>query len=352
MATEAAVAQATDDGFMDKVIGDFSGTMSTVMCMFGDRLGLFDALTSGGPATSAALAERAHLSERYVREWLNQLASAGYLTYDPAGQTFTLPPEHAALLGALGGSYQWLASTLPIFDRFVEAFRTGKGIAPATLPKDTWAGLERYSCAMSFEHNLLGEWLPALPHIRAKLEAGITVADIGCGHGQALIKLAEAFPNSRYVGYDALAATVAQATANAENAGVADRVRFVQRDGADGLPEQYDLITTFDVVHDVARPLDLLRAIRRGLRDDGTYLCLEADSAERLEENAGTIGAMQYGVSILHCMTVSLGAGGPGLGTCGLPEPKMRALCAEAGFGSVARAPVNAPFEVLYEIKP
>lgn len=352
MATELAVDGAKVEAFTGKAVGDFAGMMTTVMCMFGDRFGLFPSLNTDGPATSDELAGRTHLSERYVREWASQMASAGYLTYDPATRRFTLPPEHFMILDAFGGAYQMTYHTLSMLDRFAEAFRTGKGVNPATLPVEAWEGLERYTCAACFEHNLLGDWVPALPEVQAKLEAGAVVADIGCGRGQALIKLAGAFPRSRYVGYDVLASNVAHATANAERAGVAARVRFERRDGADDLPEQYDLITTFDVVHDAARPFDLLRAIRHGLKDGGTYICLEADGAEHLEDNAGPVEAMMYGFSILHCMSVSLGAGGPGLGAYGLPEPKLRALCLEAGFGSVARVPVNAPFNAMYKITP
>lgn len=350
MATGLAVDGAKVEAFTNKAVGDFAGMMSTVMCMFGDRLGLFTALTESGPATSDELAGRTHLSERYVREWASQLASAGYLAYDPVARRFALPPEHATILGAFGGSYQMMYHTLPMLDQFADAFRTGAGIAPATLPVEVWDGMERYTCAACFQHNLLGEWIPALPEVRAKLEAGATVADVGCGRGQALIKLAEAFPRSRYVGYDVLDTNVAQATANAARAGVADRVRFERRDGADGLPGRYDLIATFDVVHDAARPLDLLRAIRRGLADGGTYICLESDGAEHLEDNVGTVGAMMYGVSVMHCMSVSLGAGGPGLGALGLPEPKLRTLCTEAGFSGLARVPVNAPFNAMYKV--
>lgn len=168
----------------------------------------------------------------------------------------------------------------------------------------------------------------------------------------ALIKLAQTYPRSRYVGYDAFAPSIARATANAQAAGVADRVRFEHRDASQGLPEQYEVITTFDVVHDAVDPRGLLRAIRKALRPDGRYICMEFNGSDQLEENAGLIGSLFYGVSVLYCMTTSLARHGEGLGTLGLPEPKLRELARDAGFGEVRRIPTEAPFKALYEITP
>jgi SAM-dependent methyltransferase len=178
------------------------------------------------------------------------------------------------------------------------------------------------------------------------------VADVGCGHGRALITLAHAFPNSRYVGYDVFAPAVARAQANAEAAGVTERVQFRTLDVVQGLPEPYDLITTFDVGHDMVNPRGALRAIRQALRPDGTYLMLEINCHDTLEANAGPLGALFYSASVLYCMTTSLAHGGEGLGTMGLPESKVRALCTEAGFSSVRRLPLENPFNTLYEITP
>jgi SAM-dependent methyltransferase len=154
------------------------------------------------------------------------------------------------------------------------------------------------------------------------------------------------------VGYDIFAPTIAEATAHAQAAGVADRVRFEHRDAAAGLPEQYDVITTFDVVHDAIDPRGLLRAIRLALQPDGRYVCLDINCAEHLEGNAGPLGSLFYGCSVLYCMTTSLSGQGEGLGTLGLPEGKLRELCLEAGFSSVRRVPLENPFNNLYEIEP
>jgi SAM-dependent methyltransferase len=167
-----------------------------------------------------------------------------------------------------------------------------------------------------------------------------------------LIKLAKDFPNSYFVGYDAFEPAIDAAIENARAAGVTDRVRFQQLDVEDGLPAEYDVITTFDVVHDAAHPRQLLEAIRRSLKPDGTYVCLEMNCSDHLEENVGPIGAMLHGISVLYCLSTSIANGGPGLGTLGLPETRLRDLATDAGFATVRRVPMENPFNILYEIKP
>jgi 2-polyprenyl-3-methyl-5-hydroxy-6-metoxy-1,4-benzoquinol methylase len=211
--------------------------------------------------------------------------------------------------------------------------------------------LERFSAGW-FENLLLQQWIPAMPEVEAKLKEGADVADVGCGRGRALIKMAQAFPTSRYTGYDAFGPTVDQATERARKAGVTDRVKFEQLDVTKGLPQLFDVITTFDVVHDAVDPLGLLKAIRRALNPDGIYVCLDSNCSDKLEENAGPLGAIFHGVSVLYCMTTSLSNGGMGLGTLGFHETKVRELAAAAGFGSVRKLPLENPFNNIYEIKP
>ena len=238
-----------------------------------------------------------------------------------------------------------------VLDQLTVAFRAGGGVPQSAYSDQMWDGLERFTSSW-FENLLTPQWLPAMPDVQAKLERGAQVADVGCGRGRALIKLAQTFPNSRYIGYDVFGPTIERAMANAQAAGVADRVRFAQRDVSQGLPEHYDVITTFDVVHDAVDPIGLLRTIRQGLRTDGVYVCLDINCSEKLEENSGPLGALFYGFSVLYCMTTSLAGGGMGLGTLGFHEPKVRELCAEAGFSQVRRVPLNNPFNNLYEIRP
>ena len=165
-----------------------------------------------------------------------------------------------------------------------------------------------------------------MPEVKEKLESGALVADVGCGAGGALINLAQAFPKSQYFGFDIFAPNVERATLHAQQAGVSDRVKFEQRDVAEGLPQHYDVITTFDVVHDASDPLGFVCSVRTALKDDGSYVLLEIACSDNLEENLGSIGAITYGTSLLYCMTTSLATGGAGLGTMGLPEPKLRGV--------------------------
>jgi SAM-dependent methyltransferase len=351
-----ALDEARVEAFMGKVLEDFSGTMTTLLCVLGDRLGLFEALVKG-PATAAELPVRAGVSERYALEWLSGLAAAEYLEHEPTDGRYALPPEHQPAFAQeagpmfLCGAYQMVHGMLGPFDRLVAAFRDGRGVPQEAFPDEWWDGMQRFTAGW-FENLLLGEWLPALPHVREKLERGALVADVGCGSGRALLKLAEAFPNSRFVGFDAYDGQIARAAHNAERAGVADRVGFKLLDVAEGLPGEYDLITTFDVIHDAVDPLAVIRAIRGALRRDGSYLLLEINCADRREDNVGPIPALFYGFSVFYCLTTSLAHGGEGLGTCGCPEAKVRELCTQAGFGPIDRVPVETPFNVLYEIRP
>lgn len=357
MTTGPAIDEGKLHAFMGKILGDISGAMTAVLGHLGDRLGLFKDLAANGPTTSAELAQRAGVIERYAREWLGGMASAGYLEYDAASQRYSLPAEHAMALAQeggpmfVGGFLHMLPAMVAPLGQLTEAFRQGGGVPQAAYDQSFWDGFERFSGGW-FENFLIQQWLPAVPNVQAKLERGASVADVGCGRGRALIKMAQAFPNSRYAGYDAYAPTIALATERAKDAGVGDRVHFETRDVVQGLPEQFDLITTFDVVHDAVNPRGLLKAIRAGLKPDGSYLCLEINCADRPEENRGPLATMFYGASVTYCMTTSLAGGGEGLGTLGLPEAKLRELCTEAGFSSLHRVPLENPFNTLYEAKP
>lgn len=355
MAMQQTIDQAKADAFVGKVLADTAALAVTVMSSIGDRLGLFKNLAEQGSATSTELAERTHVNERYAREWLSAMASAGYLEYDPATRRFTLPPEHIPVLARedgpvfFGGVQQELVGLAGPVNLLMRAFRNGGGVPMEAYDPSTWEGLTRFTNGW-FENLLVPVWLPAMPEVQAKLERGALVADVGCGHGKALLKLAQTYPLSRYVGYDSFAPSIEQAKTNAQAAGVANRVHFEQRDVSQGLPEQYDIITTFDVVHDAIDPRGLLRTIREGLRTGGRYVCLEINTSDKLEENIGLLGAFFYSVSVLYCMTSSLAHHGEGLGTAGIPESKMRELCAEAGFSEVRRVPMENPFNILYEV--
>jgi SAM-dependent methyltransferase len=357
MATPAPIEQVKAEAFMHQTMADLSSAIVTVMCTLGDRLGLFKELALHGPATSSEFAARASVNARYAQEWLSALASAGYLAYDATSGRFALPLEHAAVLAHengpwfLGGLYQQLPALLAPLDQLTQAFRRGGGIPQRIYDQNLREGMARFTRPW-FEHLLVPHWLTVIPEVQTRLARGARVADVGCGHGWALITLAQAFPRSYYIGYDACEAAIARARTNAEVVGVAERVHFRACNVIEGLPEQYDLITAFDVMHEMIDPRGALRAVRQALRSDGTFLMLERNCQNTLEANAGPLGALFYGISVLYCLPTSLAHGGEGLGTMGLPESKVHELCAEAGFSGVRRLPLEHPYNVLYEVKP
>lgn len=346
---------AAVEQFIGRGITDIAGAMTTIFCIVGDRLGLFRALDEGS-APAAELAARAEIDERYALEWLRGLASAGYVEEGSDGRYF-LPPAQAVVLARegnamfVGGAFQELGGMLPALERIIGAFRAGGGVPQAAYPDDAYTGMARFTAAW-FDHHLLGAWLPLLPELRERLERGIRWADVGCGAGRAVIRLAQAFPQSTFAGFDAFPAQVERARAAADVAGVADRVTFEVVDGAQGIPGRWDAISTFDVVHDAVDPDALVAGIRHSLADDGTYLMLEMNCADEHAENRGPLATVLYGFSILYCMTTSLAHGGAGLGTCGCPPAVVQRIGHDAGFGTVREVPIGDPFNRLYELHP
>jgi hypothetical protein len=345
------------EAFAGRALGDLSAATTTVLAIIGDRLGLWKELAGTGPHTSASFATAARIDERYAREWLAAMTAAEYVDHDATTDRFSLPPSREPALvdeaGPMffGGFLQALSGMFAIVDELTDAFRHGGGVKQSSYPEDLWEGFARASGSW-FENFLVPVWLAEMPDVRTKLERGARVADIGCGRGRALITLARHFPRSTFVGYDIFAPTVARGRADAAAAGVGDRVRFEHADAADGLPETYDVVTTFDVVHDAARPLELLQAIRAGLDDSGAYVCVDVNAAPTVDGNTGPLGALLYGFSVLYCMTTSLAHGGAGLGTCGFHEGAVETMCRDAGFSSVRKLPTENPFNNVYEIRP
>lgn len=350
------IDQDAAEAFSERVGADMSATLVTLMCALGDRLELFKSLVADGPATSEELARRTGTQERYVREWLHCLAAAGYLRYHPSSQTFELPLEHAPALadesGPLfsGGAFQMMLSISGILEPLLGAFQHGGGIPQSAYSNHLWEGMER-DTACWVKNALLQEWIPASPDVQAKLQNGCVVADVGCGRGGALIELAQVFPRSQFVGYDAFAPTVERANLSARAAEVEERVRFVCADAAIGLPDHFDVILTFDVIHDAVNPPRLLRGIRSSLRPGGIYVCLDIKGVERPEDRVDAQSAYYYAVSVLYCMTTSLAHQGAGYGTLGLPESRMRSLCRDAGFESVRLLAIDDLWHNLFECR-
>jgi len=345
-------SQAVEE-FAGRALTDVAGMMATLFCIVGDRLGLFVALDEGA-ATPAELAARAGVDERYALEWLRGLTAAGYLEQEDG--RWRLPPAHAPVLAReggvafLGGGYHELGGMLPALERVIESFRGGGGVPQAAYNDDAYVGMARFT-APWVDHGLLEGWLPLLPELRNGLESGIRWADVGCGAGHAVIRLAQEFPRSTFAGFDIFPAQIARARAAAEAAGVADRVQFEAADASQGLPGTWDVISTLDVVHDAVNPAALLAGIRRSLAGDGTYLWLEINCADDHADNRGPLPTVLYGFSLLYCMTTSLAHGGAGLGTCGCPPSVVEKLGRSAGFGSVREVPIDNPINRLYELR-
>jgi 2-polyprenyl-3-methyl-5-hydroxy-6-metoxy-1,4-benzoquinol methylase len=343
------------EAFVGKVLGDAAGFTTVALAALGDRHGLFKDMAGCGPQSPAELAACTKTDERYVREWLSAMAAAGYVRYDPASGKFTLPDEHVPALAQeagpafFGGAFDEIVSTLGQFEALSEAFRSGGGVPQSAFNPHVHDGLDRFTASWH-ENLLLQVWIPSVPAVQQALERGIRVADVGCGRGRAIAKLAQAFPRSTFVGYDIYAPNVEKAQAMSRALGVSDRVRFEVLDASKGLPSTFDLVTTFDVVHDSADPAALLASIRKALRPGGHYLNLDINCSDKLEENLGPIGALLYGVSVLYCMTTSLAQHGAGLGTMGLPPSKMTELGKAAGFRTVRKLPLENPFNNLYEL--
>lgn len=354
MTATTLVDQAKAEAFVGTALANTTAFTVTVLAGLGDRLGLWRALAERGPATSTELAERADIDERYAREWLGAMTTAEYLTYDPATGVFTLPPEHAPVLADeggpvfFGGTFQMLRGMVTVYDELLEVFRTGGGVPQEAYHQDMWDGMERFTAGW-FDNLLIQEWMPALPEVDAALRRGADVADVGCGRGRGLIRLAQEYPDSRFVGIDAYAGTIEAARENIARAGVADRVRIVHADASEAIPGSYDVIFTFDVVHDAVDPAGLLRQIHDALRQGGRYVCLDINASHRLEENIGPLGALFHGCSLLYCMTTSLAHGGAGLGTVGFNEEVARTMTTAAGFTGFRRVPLENPFNNLYE---
>lgn len=345
--------------FAFKVVGDAIAQLMGPLSVIGDRLNLFETLGAAGPVTSAEFAARANINERYAREWLSAMACHGYVTFDNQTKRFTLPPEHALVLVDQDSPLYFASLTvgMPTYyanvDLLTDAFQHGGGVPQDRFGADWRCGLERFT-RLFFHNNLVQEWIPAMPEVDAKLRAGGSVADVGCGSGLALIYLAQAYPNAVCVGYDAYAPAIENARANARAAGMADRVRYEVCNATKGIPGMYDLITTFDVVHDMPFPRPALKEIRRALTPDGTYFVQEINFSGDLQENIDHplgVGAFGYAASVNYCMTQALAVGGEGTGTC-MGLEKVREMVAEAGFTHFKQLEIpNNPFGLFYEIR-
>ncbi|HKV53874.1 MAG TPA: methyltransferase domain-containing protein [Candidatus Binataceae bacterium] len=342
-------------GFAGLMMNDLGAAMQGALTYIGDRLGIFKSLAEAGAVTSAELAARSGLNERYLREWLGAMTAAKYIEYDPATKRYSMTPEHAMILANddspffMGGFMQMVVPEVGMATKLLDSFRTGKGLPQSEYPPEVFEAIERGSAPM-YRHSLVRKWLPAMPQVVEALNNGGACLDVGCGSGRAAITIASAFPKAQVHGYDAHAGSVERARTNAQAAGVGERITFDAVDCTRLPAERFDFISVFDVVHDSVDPSGLLKSIRGALKPDGTCLMVEVNVSNKLEDNISPMGRMMYAASTLYCMTVSLAHGGAGIGAL-MGEDKARELAHGAGFNRFQRLPVKDAFSVLYELR-
>ena len=336
--------------FTQLMVRHLEGAAVTVMLEVGRRVGLFDAMAQMGAVTSAAIADKTGLSERYIREWLGAMVCGGVVEYAAAEHTYRLPREHAtALTGSSTRNLTSMVEMFPLLNRVIpdvaEAFRTGGGV-PYTAFQPDFTGLMDRRSRPRYDELLFSAYLGKPEGLTARLESGVRVADVGCGTGHCITLMARRFPKSTFVGYDISESAIASAHAAA--AGL-DNATFVVQDLArleSATP--FDLITAFDAIHDQADPAGVLRRIRAALHPDGLFLMLDVWASSELAGNVGTpMAPYLYTMSTMHCMSVSLAAGGPGLGTAWGHQTATRML-REAGFTDVQLFERVDPANSLY----
>jgi SAM-dependent methyltransferase len=325
--------------FAERIVGAIDNASLAVLLSIGHQTELFDTMAELPPATSAQIADAAGLNERYVREWLGGVVAGGIVDYDPAAQTYSLPRDHAAVLTRAAGpdNLARVAQFIPLLgeveQKIIGCFRTGGGLPYSDYPR--FHKLMAEVSGEVFDAALVDVVLPLIDGLPERLRAGADVADIGCGSGHAINLMAQAFPASRFTGVDFSDEGLAVGAAEAQRLGLTNAT-FVQRDVAKlDTPDAYDVIAAFDAIHDQAQPARVLQSIYRALRPGGVFLMVDVKASSRLEDNVGVpLATYLYTVSTMHCMSVSLGLGGAGLGTV-WGRQLAESMLADAGFRDV-----------------
>src|SRR5205807_7985854 len=356
--TDEAVAVDGDKlmQFVFRAVDEVGATLNAALVVMGDRLGLYRALAGTGGLSAEELAARTGTAARYAREWLNARAAGGYVAYDADEGRYTLPPEQTAALtdpdspAYLRGFFQLAVGSVLDSPKIIDAARNGDGVGWHAHVHDVHEGCERFF-RPGYNAHLISEWLPALDGVVEKLERGALVADVGCGHGASTVLMAQAFPNSTFVGSDYHADSIETARARAQEAGVADRVQFVVEPAAAYAGSGYDLVTTFDCLHDMGDPVGASRHVLGTLKPDGTWMIVEPYAGDRVEDNLNPVGRAYYSFSTLLCTPASLSQDvGLALGAQA-GEARIREVVESAGFTRFRRV-AETPFNLVFEARP
>ncbi|MBE2216335.1 MAG: class I SAM-dependent methyltransferase [Opitutaceae bacterium] len=352
----AAIDETRLQAFLGRTVDDLSASYVGVMVSLGRRLGLYRTLAGSGPLSSHEIAHRSGCAERYVREWLNSQVATGYILYHPSSATYELPPEHAAVLADeesplyLAPAWEVPASMWLDQERTLEVFRTGEGVPWSAHNERLYCGVSAFyrNC---YKGQLVPQWLPALEGAADRLRAGARVADVGCGHGHSTILLAEAFPRSRFHGFDTHEGSIAAARENAVAAGVAARTEFTVTSAKDYPAGPYDMICFFDCLHDMGDPVGAATHARACIAEDGMVMVIEPLAHDAVENNVGSISRLYYGASTALCCPHSRSEEvGLALGAQAGPA-RLREVFQRAGFTRFRVAQEN-PFNLILEVRP
>lgn len=351
----AVIDQTKLNDFFTRAIGDLSAGYGGVMVSLGSKLGLYKAMAGAGPISAKELAVRAGCAERYVSEWLNSQAAGGYVDYHAVSQTYELSAEQAVVLADENSPvyipHAWNVPASMWFDeaKAIEAFRTGQGVP--------WGEHDsRLSCGSAaffrngYRGSLVQEWLPALDGMVQRLEAGIDVADIGCGHGHSTLLMAEAFPRSRFHGFDTHAASITEARRLADEAGLGKRVTFEVSRAADYPGKNYGLICFFDALHDMGDPDAVARHAASALASDGTVMLVEPFANDRVEDNISPVARLYYAASTTICCAHAISDGGHLVLGAQAGQARLAEVFHKAGFTHTRRA-TETPFNLILEVR-
>jgi 2-polyprenyl-3-methyl-5-hydroxy-6-metoxy-1,4-benzoquinol methylase len=344
------------NALLGQAVQDMGASLHAALILIGDKLGLYRAMADGQPVTPAELAARTGTAERYVREWLNANAAGNYIQYHAETARYSLSPEQAFALALddtpvhLPGFYHMLASCMKDEEKLTEVFRTGRGFGWHEHEKGLFEGCERFF-RPGYLANLTTAWIPALAGVEAKLRNGAKVADVGCGHGASTILMAQAYPASRFFGFDYHQASIEQARLKAEAAGVGERVTF-EVAAAKAYPgRNYDFVAFFDCLHDMGDPSGAATHVRSSLKPDGTWMVVEPFANDDVSANLNPIGRIYYAASTMVCVPASLSQEvGLGLGAQA-GEARLRAVIHAGGFTRFRRA-TETPFNMVFEARP